>query len=205
MAGGATPSRRATSSSRLASTVDPHGTRLGQGGGCYDRALRYRDVAAPVVTLLYEGEQSETDLPVERARLAGRRLRHDERPDRPHGPHRLTCDLSRLSQPEPSHLSRSGSPKPVRPTSDPCHPLCRHPLCRLCRRCRLAPALSAHSSKGVRADSELVVSDQLVVSGQLVRPGGTRVSSVCLADRTASVPKGHGNGSLAAQASIWSA
>jgi 5-formyltetrahydrofolate cyclo-ligase len=46
-------------------TVDPHGTRLGQGGGCYDRALRFRDVAAPVVTLLYEGEQSETDLPLE--------------------------------------------------------------------------------------------------------------------------------------------
>jgi 5-formyltetrahydrofolate cyclo-ligase len=46
-------------------SVDPHGARLGQGGGCYDRALRHRDVGAPVVTLLHEGEQSETDLPVE--------------------------------------------------------------------------------------------------------------------------------------------
>jgi 5-formyltetrahydrofolate cyclo-ligase len=46
-------------------SVDPHGTRLGQGGGCYDRALRYRDAGAPVVTLLHEGEQSDTDLPLE--------------------------------------------------------------------------------------------------------------------------------------------
>lgn len=46
-------------------SVDPRGTRLGQGGGCYDRALRYRDAAAPVVTLLHEGEQSDTDLPHE--------------------------------------------------------------------------------------------------------------------------------------------
>ena len=46
-------------------TVDRHGTRLGQGGGCYDRALRHRDVATPVVTLLHEGEQSEVDLPRE--------------------------------------------------------------------------------------------------------------------------------------------
>ncbi|MER7073515.1 5-formyltetrahydrofolate cyclo-ligase [Terrabacter sp. NPDC000476] len=44
-------------------SVDRHGTRLGQGGGCYDRALRHRDPAAPVVTLLHEGEQSELDLP----------------------------------------------------------------------------------------------------------------------------------------------
>jgi len=46
-------------------SVDPHGTRLGQGGGCYDRALRYRDISAPVITLLHEGEQSEVDLPRE--------------------------------------------------------------------------------------------------------------------------------------------
>ena len=44
-------------------SVDTHGTRLGQGGGCYDRALVHRDAAAPVVTLLHEGEQSEDDLP----------------------------------------------------------------------------------------------------------------------------------------------
>ncbi|MEP7331367.1 MAG: 5-formyltetrahydrofolate cyclo-ligase [Terracoccus sp.] len=44
-------------------TVDRHGTRLGQGGGCYDRALRHRDPSAPVLTLLHEGEASEVDLP----------------------------------------------------------------------------------------------------------------------------------------------
>ena len=46
-------------------SVDSHGTRLGQGGGCYDRALRHRDVGTPVVTLLHEGEQSDADLPRE--------------------------------------------------------------------------------------------------------------------------------------------
>ena len=46
-------------------TVDPHGNRLGQGGGCYDRALLHRDPATPVVTLLHEGEQSDSDLPVD--------------------------------------------------------------------------------------------------------------------------------------------
>ena len=46
-------------------SVDRHGTRLGQGGGCYDRALVHRDPSAPVVTLLHEGEQSESDLPVD--------------------------------------------------------------------------------------------------------------------------------------------
>ncbi|GAA2164041.1 5-formyltetrahydrofolate cyclo-ligase [Humibacillus xanthopallidus] len=46
-------------------TVDRHGTRLGQGGGCYDRALAHRDPAAPVVTLLHEGEASELDLPAD--------------------------------------------------------------------------------------------------------------------------------------------
>ncbi len=46
-------------------SVDPHGTRLGQGGGCYDRALRHRDPATPVVTLLHEGEQSTGDLPAD--------------------------------------------------------------------------------------------------------------------------------------------
>ncbi len=44
-------------------SVDADGIRLGQGGGCYDRALVHRDPAAPVVTLLHEGELSETPLP----------------------------------------------------------------------------------------------------------------------------------------------
>ncbi|MFM6851629.1 MAG: 5-formyltetrahydrofolate cyclo-ligase [Terrabacter sp.] len=43
--------------------VDAHGTRLGQGGGCYDRALLHRDPGTPVIMLLHEGEQSEADLP----------------------------------------------------------------------------------------------------------------------------------------------
>lgn len=46
-------------------SVDRHGTRLGQGGGCYDRALAHRNPAAPVITLLHEGEFSEADLPRE--------------------------------------------------------------------------------------------------------------------------------------------
>lgn len=53
-------------------TVDRHGNRLGQGGGCYDRALAHRNPAAPVITLLHEGEFSETDLPHEQ---------HDQRVD----------------------------------------------------------------------------------------------------------------------------
>ncbi|MDV3221882.1 5-formyltetrahydrofolate cyclo-ligase [Intrasporangium sp.] len=46
-------------------SVDRHGTRLGQGAGCYDRALRHRDAGTPVITLLHEGEPSDTDLPRE--------------------------------------------------------------------------------------------------------------------------------------------
>lgn len=47
-------------------SVDEHGTRLGQGGGCYDRALVHRAPSTPVVTLLHEGEQSDTDLPADK-------------------------------------------------------------------------------------------------------------------------------------------
>ncbi|MGL4176351.1 MAG: 5-formyltetrahydrofolate cyclo-ligase [Dermatophilaceae bacterium] len=36
--------------------VDRAGTRLGQGGGCYDRALPRRRAGAPVVALLHPGE-----------------------------------------------------------------------------------------------------------------------------------------------------
>ncbi|MGL5910045.1 MAG: 5-formyltetrahydrofolate cyclo-ligase, partial [Phycicoccus sp.] len=36
--------------------VDRGGTRLGQGGGCYDRALPRRRAGAPVVVLLHPGE-----------------------------------------------------------------------------------------------------------------------------------------------------
>jgi 5-formyltetrahydrofolate cyclo-ligase len=53
-------------------SVDRHGTRLGQGGGCYDRALAHRNPATPVFTLIHEGEFSETDLPYEE---------HDQRVD----------------------------------------------------------------------------------------------------------------------------
>lgn len=44
-------------------SVDRLGTRLGQGGGCYDRALGHRQSSTPVLTLLHEGELSETTLP----------------------------------------------------------------------------------------------------------------------------------------------
>ena len=46
-------------------SVDSHGTRLGQGGGCYDRALVHRRPDALVLTLLHEGEQSAEDLPLD--------------------------------------------------------------------------------------------------------------------------------------------
>jgi 5-formyltetrahydrofolate cyclo-ligase len=36
--------------------VDHHGTRMGQGGGCYDRALPRRRPGTPVVVLLHPGE-----------------------------------------------------------------------------------------------------------------------------------------------------
>ncbi|MGL5928350.1 MAG: 5-formyltetrahydrofolate cyclo-ligase [Dermatophilaceae bacterium] len=36
--------------------VDRAGTRLGQGGGCYDRALPRRHAGVPVVALLHPGE-----------------------------------------------------------------------------------------------------------------------------------------------------
>ncbi|MBB2986022.1 5-formyltetrahydrofolate cyclo-ligase [Terracoccus luteus] len=45
--------------------VDADGSRLGQGGGCYDRALAHRDPAAPVVALVHDGELSPTPLPRE--------------------------------------------------------------------------------------------------------------------------------------------
>ena len=43
--------------------VSSTGARLGQGGGCYDRALAFRDPQALVIALLHEGEQSDDDLP----------------------------------------------------------------------------------------------------------------------------------------------
>ncbi len=36
--------------------VDASGTRMGQGGGCYDRALPRRRPGVPVVVLLHPGE-----------------------------------------------------------------------------------------------------------------------------------------------------
>jgi 5-formyltetrahydrofolate cyclo-ligase len=46
-------------------SVDARGARLGQGGGCYDRALRHRRPGTPVIALLHEGEESEELLPLE--------------------------------------------------------------------------------------------------------------------------------------------
>jgi len=44
-------------------SVDREGTRLGQGGGCYDRALPRRAHGAPVVVLLHPGEVADDPLP----------------------------------------------------------------------------------------------------------------------------------------------
>ncbi len=43
--------------------VDAAGTRLGQGGGCYDRALPRRAAGTPVVVLLHPGELGGEPLP----------------------------------------------------------------------------------------------------------------------------------------------
>lgn len=45
--------------------VDHHGTRLGQGGGCYDRALPRLVDGTPVVVLLHPGEHTDQALPRE--------------------------------------------------------------------------------------------------------------------------------------------
>jgi len=45
--------------------VDRNGVRLGQGAGCYDRALSLASPAAWVVLLLHDGEISEELLPEE--------------------------------------------------------------------------------------------------------------------------------------------
>ena len=62
--------------------VDPRGTRMGQGGGCYDRALPRRRPGVPVVVLLHPGELLDPDeppLPRRDARPAGRRRRDRRR------------------------------------------------------------------------------------------------------------------------------
>lgn len=43
--------------------VDTSGTRLGQGGGCYDRVLPMLRADVPVVVLLHPGEHTSTPLP----------------------------------------------------------------------------------------------------------------------------------------------
>jgi 5-formyltetrahydrofolate cyclo-ligase len=42
--------------------VDGRGTRLGQGGGCYDRALPRRRAGVPVLVLLHPGEREADDV-----------------------------------------------------------------------------------------------------------------------------------------------
>jgi 5-formyltetrahydrofolate cyclo-ligase len=44
--------------------VSTNGYRLGQGGGCYDRALTRVPVGTPVVCLLYD-EEVGLDVPVD--------------------------------------------------------------------------------------------------------------------------------------------
>ncbi|WP_286175798.1 5-formyltetrahydrofolate cyclo-ligase [Arthrobacter sp. NEB 688] len=46
-------------------TVDADGTRMGQGGGCYDKALPRRRAGVPVVVLLHPGELDDDPLPRE--------------------------------------------------------------------------------------------------------------------------------------------
>lgn len=43
--------------------VDTSGTRLGQGGGCYDRVLPMLPTGAPVLVLLHPGEHTSEPLP----------------------------------------------------------------------------------------------------------------------------------------------
>lgn len=45
--------------------VDHHGTRLGQGGGCYDRVLPRLRPGTPVAVLLHPGEHTSATLPRE--------------------------------------------------------------------------------------------------------------------------------------------
>ncbi|MEO5608551.1 MAG: 5-formyltetrahydrofolate cyclo-ligase [Ornithinibacter sp.] len=45
--------------------VDTRRTRMGQGGGCYDKALPRRSAGVPVVVLLHPGELGEGPLPHE--------------------------------------------------------------------------------------------------------------------------------------------
>lgn len=45
--------------------VDRDGSRLGQGGGCYDKALPRRGPEVPVVVLLHPGELADLPLPRE--------------------------------------------------------------------------------------------------------------------------------------------
>ena len=53
---GARRSRRPTSSSCRAPAVSLSGARLGQGGGCYDRALPRVSPGTPVAVVLYDDE-----------------------------------------------------------------------------------------------------------------------------------------------------
>jgi 5-formyltetrahydrofolate cyclo-ligase len=43
--------------------VDHRGTRLGQGGGWYDRALRFARPGALLLALVHDGEDLDTELP----------------------------------------------------------------------------------------------------------------------------------------------
>jgi 5-formyltetrahydrofolate cyclo-ligase len=79
--------------------VDRSGTRLGQGGGSYDRALARIAPGALVVALLHPGELVDQPLP-------------REPHDRPVSVVVSTAGVVRLSAPAPAAGSRPRSPRP---------------------------------------------------------------------------------------------
>lgn len=48
-----------------ATAVDREGRRLGQGAGCYDRALKYVEAKTPVLAIVYDDERLTEPLPEE--------------------------------------------------------------------------------------------------------------------------------------------
>jgi 5-formyltetrahydrofolate cyclo-ligase len=87
-------------------SVDHNGTRLGQGGGCYDRALARRRTDALVVAILNDHEYAASPLPDDT---------HDVRVDAVITPGGGFCQIPGPGQlPDVSGLRVSSSPPPAR-------------------------------------------------------------------------------------------